>query len=56
MKQLERRQERSGTVEELMGVEGMAARTYFTGLSKLVDPRSPSRGEAASRPGCFNSC
>lgn len=56
MKQLERRQERSGTVEELMGVEGMAARTYFTGLSKLVEPAFAFQGRSRQPPrDAFNS-
>lgn len=56
MKQLEHRHERSQSVEELMGVEGMAARTYFNGLAKLVEPQFAFHGRNRQPPkDAFNS-
>ena len=56
MKQLEHRHERCTTIEELMGVEGMAARTYFSALSKLVNPQFAFSGRNRQPPrDAFNS-
>ena len=56
MKQLERRCERCDSGEELMGVEGMAARTYFSGLSKLIGLKFAFRGRNRQPPkDAFNS-
>lgn len=55
-KQMEHRLERCSTIEELMGVEGIAARTYFGGLSKLVDPSFAFHGRSRQPPrDAFNS-
>lgn len=50
MKQMEHRVERAQTVEELMGVEGMAARTYFSALSQLVTPAFAFQGRSRQPP------
>ena len=56
LRQMEHRLERCSTIEELMGVEGMAARTYFGGLSKLVDPQFSFHGRSRQPPrDAFNS-
>ena len=56
LKQMEHRLERCSTVEELMGVEGMAARTYFGGLAKLVEPQFAFHGRSRQPPkDAFNS-
>ncbi len=56
MKQLEHQLPDAQTVEEVMGLEGMAARLYFSALSQLVDPDFAFRGRSRQPPtDAFNS-
>lgn len=50
IKQLEHRIKGSKEIDELMGIEGMAARTYFSGLSALVRPEFAFRGRNRQPP------
>ncbi len=50
MKQLEHRIERAQETDELMGIEGMAARTYFSVLSALVRPEFAFQGRNRQPP------
>ena len=50
MKLMEHRVERAGTIQELMGVEGMAARVYFSALSRLVQPDFAFQGRSRQPP------
>lgn len=50
MKRLEERVERTENTEELMGVEGAAARSYFLGLSRLVRPEFSFSGRNRQPP------
>lgn len=50
MKQLEHRVQRAQKIDELMGIEGMAARTYFSGLSALVRPEFAFEGRNRQPP------
>ena len=46
----EKKMETAQTIEELMGHEGMAARTYFDGLSRLVDEDFQFSGRSKRPP------
>lgn len=56
MAQCEKMIEKAATIEEIMGFEGMAARYYFAGLSKLVDKDFRFSGRSKRPPkDAFNS-
>ena len=56
MKRLEKQLSDVSTVEEVMGLEGMAARVYFSVLSRFVQPDFAFHGRSRQPPkDAFNS-